>query len=236
MGDDTIKKRKMGKCTALSVEEKENMVQLSCHNIHCMNSASEGKTQMTRTTSIANGALESAITPRRLPFTDIGSVPCVISNMAALPPKTYGLQDYVVQDATLPTLSTPSPATTLAPHSDSSSLSAAEIKRKRARERYASLSPGRKEARNKKARESRKRKNESSQNADPVASIVANNKTDTSDWWILVSLSLGDPGGDAKSETDQTRLLLGAKFIRQVASDIFNSKSGWRADARRIGY
>lgn len=52
MGDDTIKKRKMGKCTALSVEEKENMVQLSCHNIHCMNSASEGKTQMTRTTSI----------------------------------------------------------------------------------------------------------------------------------------------------------------------------------------
>uniref|UniRef100_A0A0E0DHL2 Uncharacterized protein n=1 Tax=Oryza meridionalis TaxID=40149 RepID=A0A0E0DHL2_9ORYZ len=50
------------------------------------------------------------------------------------------------------------------PHSDISSLSAAEIKRKRARERYASLSPGRKEARNKKARESRKRKNESSQN------------------------------------------------------------------------
>nr|BBF90100.1 hypothetical protein [Oryza rufipogon] len=39
-----------------------------------------------------------------------------------------------------------------------------------------------------------------------------------------------------KSETDQTRLLLGAKLIRQVASDIFNSKSGWRADARRIGY
>jgi hypothetical protein len=36
-------------------------------------------------------------------------------------------------------------------------------------------------------------------------------------------------------EEDQRKLLLGAKLIRQVASEIFNSKDGWRAATRRIG-
>jgi hypothetical protein len=38
-----------------------------------------------------------------------------------------------------------------------------------------------------------------------------------------------------KVEVDQRRLLLGAKLIRQVANEIFNSKYGLRGGARRIG-
>ncbi|KAF0928093.1 hypothetical protein E2562_037871 [Oryza meyeriana var. granulata] len=50
-----------------------------------------------------------------------------------------------------------------APHDDISNLSAAELKRKRARERYASMSIEQKEERNKKAHEYRKLKKEASQ-------------------------------------------------------------------------
>uniref|UniRef100_A0A0D9XC10 Uncharacterized protein n=1 Tax=Leersia perrieri TaxID=77586 RepID=A0A0D9XC10_9ORYZ len=88
-----------------------------------------------------NCAFQSRITPRRLPFTDVGNVPCVISSTSAM------------------SLRTP------AVHGDITNLSAVELRRKHTRERYASLTTEQKEARNKKAGENRQRK-EASQYAN----------------------------------------------------------------------
>lgn len=38
-----------------------------------------------------------------------------------------------------------------------------------------------------------------------------------------------------KAEADQRKLQLGAQLIRQITSDVFCSKFGWRPGARRIG-
>uniref|UniRef100_A0A0D9YCE5 Uncharacterized protein n=1 Tax=Oryza glumipatula TaxID=40148 RepID=A0A0D9YCE5_9ORYZ len=55
-------------------------------------------------------------------------------------------------------------------HEDVSHLSVAELKRKRARDRYAALTPEQKDDRNKKARERRKRKKEETQVSESEAS------------------------------------------------------------------
>jgi hypothetical protein len=56
-------------------------------------------------------------------------------------------------------------------HEDVSHLSVAELKRKRARDRYAALTPEQKDDRNKKARERRKRKKEETQVSAPLGDI-----------------------------------------------------------------
>uniref|UniRef100_A0A0E0MZZ6 Uncharacterized protein n=1 Tax=Oryza rufipogon TaxID=4529 RepID=A0A0E0MZZ6_ORYRU len=56
-------------------------------------------------------------------------------------------------------------------HEDVSHLSVAELKRKRARDRYAALTPEQKDDRNKKARERRKRKEEETQVSAPLGDI-----------------------------------------------------------------
>jgi hypothetical protein len=59
--------------------------------------------------------------------------------------------------------------------SDITNLSAAELRRKRARERYALLSVDEKEARNKKAREKRRQKKEECQGGNQSGAAVKGN-------------------------------------------------------------